>query len=489
MLLSKSDYIHLFRKCPLHLWVAKHRPEEWGFQVDEALQWKLQEGNRVEQIARASFPDGRMVDARDDNAGAITRELIELGVTTLFQATADGPSLLAKADVFQFDPETERWNILEVKSSTQVKELHVEDLCFQRRAFQENGFAIGKLILIHINRDFVRRGEIQPDAFFSFEDITATADAMQSDVDARIDEAITILDGKDPPTRNSLGCTCIPADCDCSHVCFPSLPKRPVFSLPRFNSCRAHELFDQGIRDIADLPSDERLTETQELVVNVIKANKPFVDNAGIRRRLLSLQYPLYFLDYESFAPAVPIADGYRPYQQMVFQYSLHILSSLDAKPMHREFLADSLANPAQKLTAELRKDIGDTGTVIVWNKSFETNRNKELAAACPEHAQFLEGLNNRIFDLMLIFRDQLFVHPQIGGSYSIKDVLPVLIPELSYANLNLREGTAASLAWNRLLTGDIDPVQANTIKNDLFAYCRLDTFAMLELFRFLSRV
>jgi hypothetical protein len=488
MHLTKSDYTHHYLQCPIHLWVWKHRRDEVAHQAaDPQFIWILEEGNEVERIARLRFPDGCLIEEHGDDAAVRTREHIAAGATTLFQATATGDRLLAMADILQLDPATKRWDLFEVKSSTKPKGEHVHDLCFQRMSFRNAGFEIGKLHLVYVNGGFIRNGKIDPAAFLVVEDLTQKVDEIETTVASNVAKALSVIDQEAVPTRDVLACTCTPKECPCGQFCYPGLPPNSVFDLYNIRGKKARELYDHGIRVFGDIPKDFTLTQPQANQVHVAQSGEPIIDRAGIRDALQKLSYPLYFLDYETFSPAIPLFDGYKPYQQMVFQYSLHIMPSPDASPEHREYLAEELRDPLHDVTTRLRQDIGDEGTVVVWNKTFEIGRNREMAERAPAHAAFLHAVNDRVFDLMDIFRDRLFVHPDCRGSNSIKDVLPVLVPELSYDELEIKEGSTASLTWYRMLTdGRAAKALAKTC-DDLRTYCTLDTRAMVEIFRYLS--
>jgi len=203
---------------------------------------------------------------------------------------------------------------------------------------------------------------------------------------------------------------------------------------------------------------------------------------------IAQLEYPLYFLDYETYPAAIPVFDGCFPYQQVTFQYSLHIQKEPGGPLIHKEYLHTEATSPLRSIAASLRKDIGDSGSVIVWNQSFEGGRNNELANALPEMEDFLFGLNVRFFDLMKIFSNQFYVHKAFKGKTSIKKVLPVLCPELSYDGLGIRDGGAACNAWKMMIFDDISPDQKQLVAQDLLAYCKLDTYAMVAILSVLQK-
>jgi hypothetical protein len=252
---------------------------------------------------------------------------------------------------------------------------------------------------------------------------------------------------------------------------------------------KARSYYEQGIRTLRDVPDDLKLSVTQKNQVRAAKDGAPIIDRVGIKRTLDALPYPLYFLDYETFAASIPPFDDFKPCQVMPFQYSVHVMEAPTAEPIHVDYLAPKFGNTIPDLCRSLRGHIGTSGTVVVWNKRFENNRNEEMGKLSPDDEPFLTSLNERMFDLMDIFADQLYVDARFDGSCSIKNILPVLVPTLSYKDLPIREGMGASISWYRTFgPGTTAEQQAKTRKN-LLDYCKLDTFAMVEILRNLRTI
>ena len=245
-----------------------------------------------------------------------------------------------------------------------------------------------------------------------------------------------------------------------------------------------------GILEIQAIPDGFSLTEPQMNQVMVAKTHQPIIDKESISSALKSIVYPIYFLDYETFAPAIPLFDGTKPYQQVCFQYSLHVLPKEGAELEHYEFLASGKENPVPALAKQLKQDIAtNDGTVIVWNKSFEMSRNTEMGEMYPEYKEFMASVNTRVFDLMEIFAKQYYVHPRFEGSYSIKKVLPVLVPALTYKNLGIQEGGTASRSWFEMNFGEMEDEKRDQIYNNLLKYCGLDSLAMFRIFEKLTKL
>jgi hypothetical protein len=483
-MLTKTDFLR-YLECPIHLWLHKHQPHHVGSHViNPQLKWVFEQGNMVEAQARRMFPDGKLVKGHSEASKAQTDKLIATGATTIFQATAIDDGIMAMADIFRYNKKTKCWDIFEVKSATDVKEGYAYDVCFQRIAFRKAGYKVGRLTLVHVNGEYVKNGEIDPKKFLILQDITEQADAIEETVEQGISAALALITHSELPPRDQVTCTCTPKHCPCVQFCYPDLPEYSIFNLTYIHVKKAQDLYAAGIRIITDLPEDFPLTEAQSCQMQCARTGKPIVAVADIQSALSDLKYPIHFFDYETFFPAIPLFDGYKPYQQMVFQYSLHTLKSPDGELEHKEHLAMELVDPAPKILAALAEHMCVKGTVVVWNKSFEMNRNKEMAESQPKFAKLLHSINDRVFDLMEIFRKHFYVHPDFRGSCSIKDILPVLVPQLSYKTLTIQEGGTASLTWYRMLTDGRNEEEKHKTCADLLAYCKLDTLAMVEIYR-----
>jgi hypothetical protein len=283
------------------------------------------------------------------------------------------------------------------------------------------------------------------------------------------------------------------------------VPDYGVHDLNRIGSSKAllKDLLDQDILNIEDVPLDDErlqpkktkdggLSKPKKLnQILVHKSQKPMIDKESLRAELAELKFPLYFLDYETYPTSIPPFNGYRPYQHIVFQYSLHVLRSREAEPEHYECLIFD-GDPSEQIAASLRKNIGDTGSVISWFKTFENSRNRELASIWPQYKAFFDDVISRTYDLMLIVENQHYVHPDFYGRSSIKKVLPALFkndPSLSYKSLGVKNGTEAIDAYRRITTGQITGEEAVQKKAEMLEYCKLDTYAMYKLWKFFDEL
>jgi hypothetical protein len=262
--------------------------------------------------------------------------------------------------------------------------------------------------------------------------------------------------------------------------CWGHLPTPSVFDLSSLRWDRRFELYEQGFESIEQVPAEAALDETTQLIVERHRRGEAWVDREAIQTFLDGLHYPLCFLDFETINPAVPPYDGLRPYGQLPFLYSVYRQEGPSREPEHRGFLAEAGADPRRELAGRLLEDLGESGNVLVYGQSFEGTRLRELAEQVPDWAGGLEAIQPRLRDLMGIFRQRQYYHPAMHGSYSIKAVLPALVPELGYGDLAIADGTAAMRAYSEL-EGEVDAGRAETLRKDLWDYCQRDTLAMVR--------
>jgi hypothetical protein len=378
-----------------------------------------------------------------------------------------------------FDPQAQTYDLYEIKSATSVKKINLYDVTFQRLVC-EASIPVRNVYIVHVHRDYVRQGEIDHDQFFVIEDVTNQVDDLKAEVARMREDAWTVAKSESPD--GILDCV-KPKTCPCIQLCHPELPEYPIYDIPRLREGKARDLKERGILAIEEIPDDYPLSDRQRKNVVAVKSGKPFIDINAIENKLAQLEYPLYFLDYETFNPGRPYYDGYRPFQHIVFQYSLHVFDSPKSKPCHFEFLFTEQGDPGIHLVEDLAKHIGETGSVVVWHKPFESERNKELAGMYPEHQAVLHNINDRIFDLMEIFSKGHYIHADFHGSSSIKKVLPVLVEDYEerYTDLPIPKGDEAMMAWLEIMSGVFSLEEAKNIKQDLLRYCEMDTIAMVK--------
>jgi len=487
-LLSKTDYI-LFRECPKNVWYKIHRPEIYNqAELSEFEKAIIETGNEVELVARKLFPTGVLIEDRGKESQEETQQLIAKKEKVIFQPIFIRDGFLAAVDILELNGDG-TYNIYEVKSTTDVdKKTHFHDLAFQVNLLEKFGLKIKKAYVIHLNSEYIRKGEVNINQLFHSEDVTGEVHDIKEVVAKEMDFALKYLSAEEEPPGS---CACIykgrSSHCSTFKYANPKVPDYGVHDISRIGASKARlqELVDVGIFDIQDVPEDIKFSEAQKNQIEVYKSGITLIDRLRIAKELESLVFPLYFLDYETFPSAIPRFDGFSPYQQIPFQYSLHILDSLDAQLKHYEFLFSQNTDPSSEFLKSLQENIGQAGSIIVWNKKFECKINEELAARNLDYKLFIDAVNARVYDLMEVFGKQLYVHKDFKGKISIKKVLPVLVPELSYKNLEIQEGGSASQKWNEAVTF-ANQEEKEKIITDLKEYCKLDTSAMYAIYKHL---
>jgi len=478
----------LYLQCPKHFWLWKKKREVIGeIELSDFQKQIIEQGNEVEGWARKLYRGGVLVESKGIHAVADTQKFLEEGKKQIFQATFLVDGLYAMVDILEWNEENQYWIINEVKgsSSQQVKkEEHIEDATFQKVVLEKAGHTVGQVNLIELNKEFRKDGDIVPKLLLEKTDITEKVTELQPNIEIQIEDVKRFLAREEEPKV----CECIYKSrnnhCPSFSYSHPEVPDYSVHDIVRIGNSlpRLREIIDNDWLRIEDIPLEYELSPTQTNHVHVTITENPIIEREKIHKELEKLEYPLYFLDYETFPKAVPVFDGCYPYQQVPFQYSLHILASPESELVHKEFLQTELENPMSILAHQLREDIGDTGSVIVWNKKFEGKCNEDLAETVSELVGFMHGINNRFFDLMEIFSKQLYVHKDFKGSASIKYVLPILAPGFSYKDLNIQDGGMALTRWKEMMFDEKTQEEKNEIAKNLLSYCELDTLAMVKI-------
>ena len=457
-LLNKSQFL-LYLDAPLHLWAQAHHQSETKLSLYE--QHLAQQGYQVEKQAQKYLE--KLVAS-------------EPALKLIWQATFTDKNYEVRSDALIFHEATNSYDLYEIKSSTSVDKNNLYDATFQFLVLNKK-IKLDHVYILHLNKDYARQTRLNLQQLFIAEEVTAKVHALKIKIDLKREKAWQVLNSE--LSEGISACYNIKT-CPCLSLCHPNLPPFSIFHLPHLSVKKKQALLDLNIIQAQDVPANFPLSYKQSLIAKVAKSNQPIIDRAAIRHELEQLTFPLYFLDYETYNAAITLFDGYHPQQAMVFQYSLHILESPEGKLKHREHLSLGKEDPARSLLAKLQTDIGPTGSVLVWNKSFEMTRNKELAELYPVAADFLNDLNELIYDLADSIIEGFYVHPQFKGSWSIKNVLPVLVPNLSYHSLAIKKGDEAMIAWWKLVNQQYK--NPEKITANLLSYCELDTRAMVKI-------
>lgn len=483
---SKSKYT-AFKKCEKLCWLQKYKPEER--KIDAEAQARFARGTEVGELARGLF--GAYKDATvvkidgslDLNAMKTrTATLVATGAENICEAAFSYNGLYCAVDILH--KQGDGYAIYEVKSSTSLHEYYVADLAYQKYVVQNCGVNVVGAYLILLNGEYRRHGALDIHKLFAIEDISDRLGEEIDRMDAVLSRAETVMNGPEPPTE--IGIKCAPS-CDYWKYCTRGLPSPSVFDLYSFPG--KWDCYAKGIVTFSDVLSHGvPLTFVQKMQIEHALADKlVYVNKEGIKAFLSTLTYPLYFLDFETMQMAVPEFEGAKPNEQIPFQYSLHRLTE-NGELGHTEFLAESGIDPRRKLAERLCEDFPQDVCTLAYNSKFECGVISRLAEVFPDLAPRLTNIKEGIVDLLPVFRNGYYYNRAMGGSFSMKSVLPAVYPDMDYHNLDtVQNGIDAMLVFPKIK--DMPPEEAERTRAALLEYCERDTLAMVMLLRELIRV
>lgn len=436
------------------------------------------QGREVGELARRTlYPGGVSAEAGAPWDGArATNDLLTGAQCTIYEAAFLVDQLYAKVDIVEVLGAGEV-DVVEVKGGLSVKDDYLYDLAFQCYVVEQAGFTVRRARLVHLNRDC--RFPNLSDLFVEV-DVTNEVFALLPEVTAEIavfQEVLAQAATPDVP----VGSHCSnPYECPFKSHCWQHVPEASIFTIPRLRRHVADGLSREGVLHLADLPAGVPLSGRQQQYVELMQAGEPKVDRTGLRHLLAGLQGPEYYLDFETLNPAIPRFEEMGPYQQFPFQFSVHIRTA-DGGVRHREYLHGGSADPRRSLAEALLNEIGEIGTVIVYNAGFERRVIVDLAGRFPDLAPRLRSIAARLWDLHDVFSANVVQHPGFLGATSLKRVLPALVPELAHDALEIGCGDDAGALWERYRVGT-EAVERAALRLALEAYCELDTFGMVRI-------
>ncbi|WP_103641119.1 DUF2779 domain-containing protein [Campylobacter concisus] len=490
MTLSKSLYVRGLQ-CEKSLWLKKKRPEVLQA-LDDSAQAVFDTGTSVGELACELFSGGERIEYTGDfNAQmAKTKELIEHGTKVIYEATFCFDGILVMVDILRICDDGLIIN--EVKSSTSVKEVYIDDASIQYYVISSLGYKVSGVNIIHIDSSYVRGEKLELEKLFHTEDVTEQIMQKQAEIPQILNKFEKIL-SKNVEPEVDIGPHCSdPYNCDAWEYCWceqRGIPEYSIFNISRLRSNKKFELYKNGVVKFEDIKDLSIFNASQQIQIRSELSKEQIIGKEAIKEFLNTLSYPLYHLDFETFQQAVPEFMGLSPYEQIPFQFSIH---KEDGKGNleHFEFLAEVGADPRYELALNLIKFIPQDACVLAYNMGFEKGVIKRLATNYPQISNELMAIHDNIKDLMAPFASKSYYHPKMQGSYSIKYVLPALVPEFesAYKDLNLiHNGGEAMQAYEGMAYMSADEREA--YKNALLEYCKLDTLAMVKVLEKLREV
>lgn len=482
--LTKTNFIQ-YLNCPESLWLLKNKPNNYiKGEFSLFLEKLIKEGYEVEEYAKLLFPNG--INLPENSKHQFTQQQLASSNTVFFQ-----PSFLTQKEVFARIDVLERLNdntyhIYEIKSASSIKKGKLEDACFQKYVLQECGYSVSKISIIHLNKDYVKKGDINPSELLDIVEITDQINNIYSSVVNNINAASNFIN-KEAINENECSCKYKTRrnHCDSFRYFNKDVPKFSVYEISRISAKKIGQLVDNNQLSILDIPLDFELSDNQQLQVESVRQELVLINKPAIEKTLSNLKFPLHFVDYETFPTAIPRLDNMSPHNHLVFQVSIHTMQE-NGELTHFEWLGDKLEQPIDML--KKMQDFTELiGTFISWNAPFEVGRNKNMIDWIPEFTDYLSYMNTHMFDLETVFKGD-YVDYRFGGRTSIKKVLPVLCPQFSYSDLEVQDGTMALDTWGRMVTDPNFNEGVEQTRKNLLEYCKLDTLAMVEIYKELKR-
>ena len=481
MNLSKSKYCEAYQ-CKKMLWLEKHHPETADETKNQAV---LDNGTDVGVLAKSLFGDYIDIDFNEDLSQMLeaTRRVIEENDNcNITEASFLFDNNFCSVDILR--KKGNKFEIYEVKSSTECKDIYIEDASYQYYVLKSLGYDVERVCVVHLNSNYIRRGELELDKLFTVVDITDTAKKKETEVKQRINEIRKYMEQKEEP-KDDIGLHCNkPYECPYFAYCTRKLEKPNVFDIRLMRFSSKMKYYERGIISFRELLDEKLNPKYLEQVDFEVNDKEPKIEKEKIKEFLDTLSYPLYFLDFETFQQAIPEYDGLSPYDQIPFQYSLHYYDE-EHKLHHKEFLAKPDIDPRRELAESLVRDIPLNVCTLAYNMSFEKNVIKSLAIEYPDLYNHLMNIHDHIQDLMVPFYNRNYYTRDMQGSYSIKYVLPALFPSdpsLNYHNLEeVHNGGEAMNAYANM--GSLTKEEQERLRSNLLKYCGLDTYAMVKIF------
>jgi CRISPR/Cas system-associated exonuclease Cas4 (RecB family) len=496
-LISKSKFLD-YLTCPKDAWFRMHKPELDEFKVSETQQSIYDLGNDVEDYAKQLKTFSGMVEitSRGSEAQEEIDALMAKKVTAIYQPTFIADGYVIRCDVLKWNATTDKWDLYEIKASNSRHDTgerdHLSDAAFQAIVLEMYGVAHGQTFIVHLNDKYIRKGKIDIEKLFVLNDSSAQVEARKVTVSAEMEEAKRYLNQKKEPKD---GCDCQyygrSSHCATFSRSHPEVPEYSIHDLAYIGKSanKLKKLVQQGVYHIHEIEDTSDFTDRQQNQIETHKTNKKIVDKEAIANIINGYAYPLYFLDYETFAPAVPVYDGYYSYQRIPIQFSIHYIEIKGGPLLHVEYLHEENSDPSEIVAKKLSDIIDPAGTVLAWNVGFERSVTSELASRVPTYDKTLRRICDQMQDLMDVFSKQHYVDKDFKGSASIDSVMNALLPKMSYENLPYTGQRVGFVWWTDIVNNGPKSGEREKKINLIIEYCKQDTLVMVKIFNILSDI
>jgi CRISPR/Cas system-associated exonuclease Cas4 (RecB family) len=487
--LSKSRFVAGLQ-CERRLWMLVNRPQDRR-EPTQAEKHRMEIGTAFGRDVTRLFPGGIEISAdheHPEEALEQTAARLNGEAPAIFEAAFLHHNVLIRADILKrSELNLDAWKLIEVKSSSNSDssrganlKKYVSDMAVQLYVLEGAGVSVDSISIAWVNSDYERVGELDWRRLVAFEDQTGAVRARSAKIASELDHFLEMIDRPSMPGAVYGKTKC--GVCEFSEFCWSEELEDSVIYIPRISQKMLHELSALGVRRISEVPAEYKLTKSQEPFREALRyPDGKLVRPDRLTQWLEDLEYPIRYLDFETWNPCIPPFGKTRPYAQIPFQYSVHIQHEPGGEPSPREFLASVPGDPRPEFIEHLLADLGETGSIVVHHAEFETRRIRELATFSPPHAVALLSLLSRIEDTEIPFKEYWYLHPDLMGSSSIKVVLPTMAPDLSYEGMEIADGQSASVCFEEMYAGNLSGEAFETARQNLLKYCRMDTLAMVR--------
>jgi predicted RecB family nuclease len=474
--LSKSRFL-AGMQCHRQLWWKVHEPDAPELVVDVKQQAVFDQGHQVGEVARTFIPGGELIDLPFDRKRdriAATKRALERGADVLYEGSFEGEGVYAAVDILQ--KKGNRFDLIEVKSSTKVKEEYIPDAAVQVFAARRAGIPVERVEIMHLNRDCAYP---DMDNLFTREDVTRPVEDAIPRLPDEITAQLAMLQGPLPEVTPSEHCL-KPHPCPFMSRCWAPRPEFHVSTL-YYGYSRQRQLELAGVTSLLEMPADFPLTPIQARQIRSVKSGRPVIESS-LRGALGHIESPTAYLDFETISPAVPVWNGCHPYERVPVQFSCDVVQESGATT-HFEWLTEGPADPRPEMARRVIEACAKAATVIAYNSPFERDCLRTLAAGAPEYKDELEAIERKLFDALPLVREHVY-HPGFAGSFSLKSVYPALMGRNAYGALDIADGELASIQLSRLIfeSQKMSAEERATLRRSLRRYCALDTEALAQL-------